>query len=40
MIRNDVRLTIPNPHYGDVDWSLMKNILRSAEISPKEWDNA
>ena len=40
VVKNAVRLTIPNPHYGDIDWSLMKSILRSAEISTDEWDNA
>ncbi len=40
MVRNDERLTIPNPHYGDIDWSLMKGILRNAEISADDWDQA
>jgi len=39
MIRGDERLTIPNPHYGDIDWSLTKRILRQADISAEEWDN-
>ena len=39
MVRDDARLTIPNPHHGDIDWSLMKRILRSAEILPDEWEN-
>lgn len=38
MVKNEVRLTIPNPHYGDIDWSLMKRILRAAGISPDNWD--
>jgi hypothetical protein len=38
MIRDGVRLTIPNPHRGDIDWSLMKRILEQAEISPDAWD--
>ena len=24
MVKNEVRLTIPNPHKGDLDWSLVK----------------
>jgi hypothetical protein len=40
MVRNAERLTIPNPHYGEIDWSLMKGILRSAEISANDWDEA
>jgi predicted RNA binding protein YcfA (HicA-like mRNA interferase family) len=40
MVKNDVRLTIPNPHHGDIDWSLMKRILGTAEISADDWDKA
>jgi hypothetical protein len=40
MVKNETRLTIPNPHHGDIDWSLMKDILRSAEISSHDWDQA
>ncbi|MBX7209793.1 MAG: type II toxin-antitoxin system HicA family toxin [Verrucomicrobiaceae bacterium] len=32
------RLTIPNSHKGDIDWSLTKKILKQAGISPEEWD--
>jgi predicted RNA binding protein YcfA (HicA-like mRNA interferase family) len=32
------KINIPNPHRGDVDWSLTKRILEQAEISPEEWD--
>jgi predicted RNA binding protein YcfA (HicA-like mRNA interferase family) len=39
MIKGAMRLTIPNPHQGDIDWSLMKRILQTAEISPDEWEN-
>ena len=38
MVKGDDRLTIPNLHYGDVDWSLMKRILRQAGISAGEWE--
>ncbi len=38
MIKSNTRLTIPNPHRGDIDWSLMKRVLKKAEISPKEWE--
>ena len=40
MMREDLRLTIPNPHQGDVNWSLMKRILRNAQISAEDWDKA
>ena len=38
MVKGETRLTIPNPHSGDLDWSLTKRLLRSAEISPDQWD--
>ena len=38
VVKDEIRLTIPNPHHGDIDWSLMKRILQSAEISPDEWE--
>lgn len=38
MVKGEMRLTIPNPHHGDIDWSLMKRILQMAEISPDEWE--
>ncbi|MGZ8920369.1 MAG: type II toxin-antitoxin system HicA family toxin [Limisphaerales bacterium] len=34
------KLVIPNPHKGDVDWSLTKRILAQAGISPHDWDQA
>ncbi|MGZ8939630.1 MAG: hypothetical protein ACXW32_10510 [Limisphaerales bacterium] len=34
------KLVIPNPHKGDVDWSLTKRILAQAGISPDDWDQA
>ncbi len=39
MVKAGVRLTIPNPHLGDIDWSLTKRILQQADISPEQWDN-
>ena len=38
MVRNDVRLTIPNPHHGDVGTGLLTRILRQAGISKEEWE--
>jgi len=40
MVKEQIRLTIPNPHRGDIDWSLMKRILQQGQISQDEWDNA
>ena len=39
MRRGGLRLTIPNPHHGDIDWSLTKRIIGQAGISVEEWDN-
>jgi predicted RNA binding protein YcfA (HicA-like mRNA interferase family) len=39
MRKGEARLTIPNPHRGDIDWSLTKRILAQAEISVDEWDH-
>ncbi len=38
MVKGNVRLTIPNPHAGDIDWSLTKRILQQAQISPEQWE--
>jgi predicted RNA binding protein YcfA (HicA-like mRNA interferase family) len=32
------RLIIPNPHGGDVDWSLTKRLLAQAGIDPEVWE--
>ena len=31
-------ISIPNPHGGDIDWSLTKRILQQADIDPDDWD--
>jgi hypothetical protein len=33
------KIRIPNPHVGDISASLIKEILRQANISSEEWDN-
>ncbi|HUG09744.1 MAG TPA: type II toxin-antitoxin system HicA family toxin [Opitutaceae bacterium] len=35
-----LKVPVPNPHRGDIDWSLTKRILAQAEIEPADWDNA
>ncbi len=37
MVRGTLKVHIPNPHTGDISKSLVAEILRQAEISPKEW---
>lgn len=38
MQKNDQTIHIPNPHGGDIDWSLTKRILKQANIEIQDWD--
>lgn len=38
MVKAGHRITIPNPHRGDIDWSLAKRILAQAGIDPEGWE--
>ena len=38
LVKAERRLTIPNPHEGDIDWSLMKRILKQAGVAPALWE--
>ena len=38
MIKAGARLTIPNPHRGDIDWSLTERILDQAQITVEQWE--
>ena len=38
MIRGETRVTIPNPHRGDIGVGLLRAILREADISKQEWE--
>lgn len=41
MIKGKKKIRIPNPHgTGDINISLVKEILRQACISNEEWDKA
>ena len=37
MIKDELRLTIPNPHSGDISVSLLSEILERGGISRHEW---
>lgn len=37
MIREQIRLTIPNPHISDISSSLLIRILRQADVSKDIW---
>ena len=38
MIKNDLTVTVPNPHRGDIGRELLARILRQAGISREEWE--
>jgi hypothetical protein len=40
LAKGPVQIPIPNPHRGDIDWSLTKRILAQAGITRKEWEQA
>ena len=35
-----LKVPLPNPHSGDIDWSLTKRILQQAGISREQWEQA
>ena len=37
MIKDDLTLTIPNPHSEDICVDLLSRILRQTEISREDW---
>ena len=37
MIKDDLTLTIPNPHRGDISVDLLKRILRRADVTRDGW---
>ena len=39
MVKERLRVRIPNPHRNDISKHLVSEILRQAEISIKEWEN-
>jgi predicted RNA binding protein YcfA (HicA-like mRNA interferase family) len=38
MIKDQVRLTIPNPHQDDISKNLLSRLLSQANISRDEWE--
>ncbi len=40
MVKEDVRLTVPNLHRQDIGVGLLKRILRRGEIDRDEWIKA
>lgn len=39
MVRDSLRVRIPNPHQGDISQNLLARILKQAGIDPEEWEN-
>jgi predicted RNA binding protein YcfA (HicA-like mRNA interferase family) len=40
MSKGKMKLRIPNPHQSDISGGLIAEILREADISPKDWENS
>jgi len=40
MVKDKLKIHIPNPHRGDISRHLLSEILRQAGISSKDWDKA
>ena len=40
MRREDLRITIPNPHAGEIDPGLIQRILGQAGMTVEEWNAA
>ena len=38
MVKEGLRVRIPNPHRGDIGKNLLKRILREAGIDKVEWE--
>jgi predicted RNA binding protein YcfA (HicA-like mRNA interferase family) len=39
LVRGQLRLTLPNPHQGEIGKELLIRILRQANISRGEWES-
>ncbi len=40
MTKDDLQLTIPNPHRSDISVALLARLLKQAGISKEEWGKA
>jgi predicted RNA binding protein YcfA (HicA-like mRNA interferase family) len=38
LIKGNLRLTIPNPHQGEIGKDLLSRILKQAGISREDWE--
>lgn len=39
MVKEHLRVRIPNPHRGEIGRNLLRAVLREAGISMTEWEN-
>ncbi len=39
MVRDSLRVRIPNPHQGEISLNLLARILTQAEIEREEWED-
>lgn len=40
MQRDKLKVRVPNPHTGDIDPTLLSDILKEAGVSRDEWERA
>ena len=39
MLKHNLRITIPNPHQGDISANFLAKILRQAKVEISDWEN-
>ena len=39
LVKGQLRLTLPNPHQGEISKDLLARILRQANLTREEWEN-
>jgi predicted RNA binding protein YcfA (HicA-like mRNA interferase family) len=39
MIKDKLRLTIPNPHQSNIGINLLSKILQQASVTKEQWEN-
>ena len=40
MAKGPTQIPIPNPHRGDIDWTLTKRLIAQGNITRIEWEQA
>lgn len=39
MVKEEIKLAIPNPHQNDINRELLARILRQAGVDKEDWEN-